>query len=59
MVGFLLQLLLGGPQDTELLVLRLQVVLGQVPLLCLLLNLQRQVLHLRGNERQIQAKGGG
>ncbi|TNN69956.1 hypothetical protein EYF80_019829 [Liparis tanakae] len=46
-VGFLLHLLLRGPQGVELLVLGLQVVLGQASLLGLLLDLQRQVLHLR------------
>ena len=46
-VHFLLELLLGGSQRVQLLVLSLQVVLGQVPLLGLLLDLQRQVLHLR------------
>ncbi len=47
MIRFLLELLLGGSQSTELLVLGLQVVLSQVALLGLLLDLQRQVLHLK------------
>lgn len=46
-IDFLLELLLGGSQRTELLVLGLQVVLNQVALLHLLLDLQRQVLHLK------------
>lgn len=46
-IGFLLELLLRGSQRTELLVLGLQVVLSQVTLLCLLLNLQHQVLYLK------------
>ncbi len=46
-IHFLFELLLGGSQRTELLVLGLQVVLSQVTLLGLLLDLQRQVLHLR------------
>lgn len=51
-IGFLLELLLGGSQRTELLVLGLQVVLSQVTLLCLLLNLQRQVLYLKKDNMQ-------
>lgn len=47
MISFLLELLLGGFQSTELLVLSLQVVLSQVTLLGLLLDLQCQVLHLK------------
>lgn len=51
-IGFLLELLLRGSQRTELLVLGLQVVLSQVTLLCLLLNLQRQVLYLKRDDMQ-------
>ena len=40
-IRFLLELLLGGSQRTELLVLGLQVVLSQVTLLGLLLDLKR------------------
>lgn len=47
-IHFLLELLLRCSQRAELLVLGLQVVLSQVTLLGFLLNLQRQVLHLRG-----------
>lgn len=46
-IHFLLELLLRGSQRTELLVLGLQVVLSEVTLLGLLLDLQRQVLHLK------------
>lgn len=53
-VDFLLELLLGGPQRTELLVLGLQVVVDQVALLRLLLDLQRQVLHLEEEEEERQ-----
>lgn len=46
MIYFLFELLLRGLQGAKLLVLYLQVILGQIALLDLLLNLQRQVLHL-------------
>lgn len=51
MIHFLLELFLGGSQDAELLVLGLQVVLSQATLLGLLLDLQGQVLHLKGRQR--------
>lgn len=51
-VYFLLELLLGGSQRAELLVLGLQVVVNQVALLRLLLDLQRQVLHLEESSAQ-------
>lgn len=46
-IHFLLELFLGGPQRTELLVLGLQIILCQAALLGLLFDLQRHVLHLR------------
>lgn len=53
MIRFLSELLLGRPQGAELLVLGLQVILGQVTLLGFLLDLQRQVLHLKGETRKL------
>lgn len=50
-IRFLLELLLGRSQGAELLVLGLQVVLSQVPLLGLLFDLQCQVLHLNVTEK--------
>lgn len=54
-IHFLLQLLLGGPQGAELLVLSLQVVLRQAALLGLLLDFQRHVLHLRGKRQRAKS----
>lgn len=50
-IRFLLELFLGRSQGAELLVLGLQVVLSQVPLLGLLFDLQCQVLHLNVTEK--------
>lgn len=58
-IGFLLELLLGGSQRTELLVLGLQVILSQATLLGLLLNLQRQVLHLKDATKYRGGRRGG
>jgi len=55
-IGFLLQLLLGGSQDVELLVLGFEVVQSQATLLGLLLDLQRQVLHLRERRQRRRRK---